>query len=131
MAHYALLDSNNIVINVIAGRDEDEESTYWEEYYSKATGYKCLRTSYNTFLNAHAFGGTGFRKNYAIIGGYYDESRDAFIAPKDFPSWVLDEQTCGWIAPEAYPSDANEYEWDELLGNWYKIPAEEEIENGA
>lgn len=97
MAHYAILDANNIVTMVIVGKNEDE--TYndqpmdWEAYY----GGK--RTSYNTFGGIHRTGKTPFRKNYAGIGYTYDAARDAFIAPKPTPDAVLDEATCQWIVP--------------------------------
>jgi len=102
MAHYAQLDSNNIVVNVFVGRDEDDLAdgvTSWEEYYAP-DGYTVKRTSYNTYGGQHSEGGTPFRKNYAGIGYTYDEARDAFIPPQPGPDWTLDEETCTWVAPE-------------------------------
>jgi len=87
MAHYALLDGNNVVLSVIVGKDEGSD-TNWETYYSNITGKTCKRTSYNTTRGIHKSGGTPFRKNYAGIGFTYDESRDAFIPAKPYNSWV-------------------------------------------
>lgn len=93
MAHYAMLDENNIVLQVIVGKDEGTEGRDWEQYY----GGK--RTSYNTVCGQHRDGGTPFRKNYAGIGFTYDAVRDAFIAPKPTPESVLNETTCCWEEP--------------------------------
>ena len=116
MAHYAFLDENNIVINVIVGKDEGE--TDWEAYYSDKTGYPCKRTSYNTHAGEHRLGGTPFRKNYAGIGYSYDPARDAFIPFKPYSSWVLDEDSCTWNAPVAMPNDGQVYIWDEDTISW-------------
>lgn len=102
MAHYALINEDNIVINVIVGRDENEiiDGIFdWEDYYSKETGLKVLRTSYNTHAGVHQKQGEPFRKNYAGIGYTYDFNRNAFIAPKPSDDAVLDEETCTWILP--------------------------------
>jgi hypothetical protein len=101
MAHYAFLDENNIVTEVIVGRNEDEivdGISDWETHYAEfRTGLRCLRTSYNTFGGVHKEGGTAFRKNYAGIGYLYDEQRDAFIPPKPTKGeWTLNEDTCLW-----------------------------------
>lgn len=119
MAHYALLDQNNVVLNVIVGKDEGGE-TDWETYYSNLTGRTCKRTSYNTIAGTHKEGGTPFRKNYAAIGFTYDESRDAFIPAKPYNSWVLDENTCQWQAPTPRPTDGV-YNWDENTLSWIEI----------
>lgn len=127
MAHYALLDENNIVINVIVGRDEDEivgGVSDWESYYSEVTGLTALRTSYNTMANHHLGGGTPFRKNYAGIGFTYDNSRDAFIPPQPFASWNLNEETCQWDPPVPYPSGSTIYTWDEEAGDWVGVENE-------
>lgn len=101
MAHYAFLDENNIVTEVIVGRNEDEivdGITDWESYYGEVRGQVCKRTSYNTVGGVHSGGGTPLRKNYASIGFIYDPIRDAFIPPKpEEGNWVLDETTCTWI----------------------------------
>jgi len=90
MAHFAQIDENNIVVQVIVGVDEPLDG---EAIYAETTGQVWKKTSYNTFGGVHQLGGTPFRKNYAGIGYFYDSVRDAFIAPKPYPSWVLDEQT--------------------------------------
>jgi len=92
MAHYAFLDDNNIVTQVIAGNDGDE----LEQFYSQEMGKVCKRTSYNTYGGKHKFGGEPFRKNYAGIGFIYDKDKDAFIPPKPNGDWVLNDETCLW-----------------------------------
>ena len=106
MAHYAFIDSNNIVTQVIVGRDEDDLAdgiTSWEDYYGNRHGQTCLRTSYNTHGNQHIAGGTPYRGNYAGIGYTYDPDRDAFIAPEPSDSIRFDEDTLTWIVPEPEP----------------------------
>ena len=104
MAHYAFVDVNNIVTQVIVGRDEDdlaEGVTSWEDYYGAVAGLRCLQTSYNTLGGVHVTGGTPFRGNYAGIGYTFDETLDAFIAPKPSDGdWVLDESTFSWVEVE-------------------------------
>lgn len=105
MAHYAFLNENNIVTEVITGRDEDdlaEGVTSWEEYYGAVRGQRCLQTSYNTQAGVHLHGGEPLRGNYAGIGFEYREDLDAFIPSKpeatdEFPEWVLDEATFSWV----------------------------------
>jgi len=121
MAHYAFLDENNIVIEVITGKDEGVDGIDWEEWYGNFRGKVCKRTSYNTLGGVHSSGGTPFRKNYAGIGYSYDETRDAFIPPKPFSSWILNEETCLWISPVPYPNDGNFYEWNEEMQNWTQV----------
>ena len=99
MAHYAFLDENNVVTEVIVGKNEGEDGVDWEQHYSAFRGQVCKRTSYNTFAGVHSKGGTPFRKNYAGIGYTYDPVRDAFIPPKPSDDAVLDEATCQWIVP--------------------------------
>jgi len=121
MAHYAFLDQNNIVTEVIVGKNENEDGINWEQQYTLIRGQVCKRTSYNTIGGVHQLGGTPFRKNYAGIGYIYDENRDAFIAPKPYNSWILNENTCNWEAPVAYPVDSNvnnRYKWNEEILNW-------------
>ena len=108
MAHYAFLDENNIVTEVIVGKNEGEEGINWEEHYGNFRGQVCKRTSYNGNI----------RKNYAGIGFQYDQTRDAFIPPKQFNSWILNEDTCLWEAPVAMPEDGNMYSWNELTLSW-------------
>lgn len=126
MAHYALLE-NGVVTQVVTGRNEDEivdGISDWEAHYSEVTGLTALRTSYNTYGGVHSEGGTPFRKNYAGIGFTYDEARDAFVPPKPYESWVLNEDTCLWEAPVPYPNDGEAYSWNEDLGDWELIPSE-------
>lgn len=103
MAHYAFIDEQNIVTQVIVGRDEDDLPdgiTSWEDYYGERYGQTCLRTSYNTYGNQHSNGGVPFRGNYAGIGYTYDEARDAFIAPEPPDAVGFDEDTLQWIVPK-------------------------------
>ena len=116
MAHYAFLDENYIVTEVIVGKDESNFD--WERYYGDIRGQLCKRTSYNTIGGVHKNGGTPLRKNYAGLGFTYDPIRDAFIAPKPYPSWFLNEETCRWEAPVPYPNDGQLYDWDELTKSW-------------
>ena len=118
MAHYAFLDGNNIVTEVIVGKDEGEQGIDWEQWYGNFRGQACKRTSYNTKAGVHSEGGTPFRKNYAGIGYTFDEARDAFIPPKPFASWVLNEDTCLWEAPVAMPTDGGFYDWNEDTQSW-------------
>ena len=120
MAHYAFLDSNNIVTEVIVGIDETEliEELSPEIWYGNFRNQTCVRTSYNGSI----------RKNYAGIGYSYDLDLDAFIPPKPFDSWILDEEVCRWEPPVAYPSDVAEgsfYVWNEDILNWEEIILEE------
>lgn len=118
MAHYAFLDENNIVTEVIVGNDENDDGVNWEQRYSVFRGQGCKRTSYNTIGGVHINGGTPFRKNYAGIGFTYDTVRDAFIPPQPYTSWVLNEDTCNWDPPVPYPSDGQLYQWDEDQLAW-------------
>jgi len=111
MAHFAKLDENNIVTGVYVVGDE-YETTYAE--WRKEFGEVYVQTSYNAASN-------GFRKNYAGIGYSWDEGRDAFIPPKPFESWVLDEDTCRWEAPVPYPNDGKVYLWDEGSLSWVEV----------
>lgn len=121
MAHYAFLDKNNIVTEVIVGKDEGEEGRDWEQWYGEFRGQTCKRTSYNTQGGVHTLGGIPFRKNYAGIGYTYDTQLDAFIPPKPFASWVLNESTAQWDAPVPMPTDGKMYSWDEVTTNWIEI----------
>lgn len=101
MAHYAILNENNLVVNVLVGKDQTDHFLYeyWEEYYGNIFGMKCKRTSYNTFKNKNLVTGIAFRGNYAGIGYSYNEELDAFIPPKLFESWILNEETADWESP--------------------------------
>jgi len=118
MAHYAFLDTNNIVTEVITGKDEGEGGIDWEQHYGEFRGQPCKRTSYNTYGGVHRNGGTPIRKNYAGIGYTYDAIRDAFIAPKPFASWLLNETSCHWEAPTPTPTDGKVYSWNEEQLAW-------------
>jgi hypothetical protein len=119
MAHFAKLDAKNEVVFVTVGRDDEVEGEL-----TMRTGAVYKQTSYNTRGGVHLLGGTPLRKNYAGIGYTYDAQRDAFIPPKPFPSWVLNETTCLWDAPVAYPTDGQFYQWDESVTNWVAVPTE-------
>ena len=128
MAAFAEIDALKKVIRVLALDDKDTQDKYGNEveavgvkYLNKAFGGTWLRTSYNTAKNTHQLGGTPFRKNYAGIGFTYDETRDAFIPPQNYPSWTLNEDTCIWEAPVAYPADGKVYEWNELDKSWVEF----------
>ena len=112
MAHYAFLGANNVVTEVITGINETEliEGLLPETWYGNFRGQVCKRTSYNNNI----------RKNYAGIGYTYDAARDAFIAPKPFASWVLDEATCRWQAPVPMPSEGM-WMWDEATVSWIAV----------
>jgi hypothetical protein len=127
MAHFAKLNAENYVIFVTVARDEDENR---EVEISEQSGEIYKRTSYNTHGGIHfkADNNTpsqdqskAFRKNYAGIGYYYDSIRDAFIPPKPFPSWILNEYSCLWQSPIPYPNDGKIYQWNEEIGNWEEI----------
>lgn len=127
MAHYALLNNENIVVNVITGVDEDTVQTdldgtqvggsteAWEAFYASRPwfdGLTCKRTSYHGRI----------RKNYAGVGFTYDPVRDAFIPPRPvWQSWVLNEETCQWEAPTPMPDDGNIYQWDEETLSWVEV----------
>ncbi len=121
MAHYAFLDDNNIVTEVIVGKNEGEENIDWEVWYGNFRNQTCKRTSYNTYGNAHSDSGTPFRGNYAGIGYTYDETNDVFIPPKPFDSWVLNESTWLWDSPVTYPSDGKMYIWNEETTSWDEV----------
>jgi hypothetical protein len=123
MAHYAFLDENYIVTEVIVGKDESNYD--WEAHYGQFRGQLCKRTSYNTHGGVHSGGGTAYRKNYAGIGYSYDPQRDAFIPPKPFASWVLNETSCLWDPPTPMPTDGKMYTWDEATTSWVELPAQQ------
>ena len=109
MAHYAFINENNIVVEVIVGKDETEliEGLTPEQWYGEFRGQKCVRTSYNNNI----------RKQYAGVGYTYDAVADVFITPKPFASWSLDANY-DWQAPIAYPADGKLYSWDESNQAW-------------
>ena len=127
MAHFAKLDQNNIVVFVTVGRDEDNGK---EDQLTARTGDVYKQTSYNTRGGVHYDPVTGqpsdnqnkaFRKNYAGLGYTYDYDRDAFIPPKPFNSWVLNETSCLWEAPVPMPTDGKRYTWNEETVSWDEL----------
>ena len=128
MAHYACLDENNIVFQVITGVAEGTDGVDWEEEYGKRMNCVCKRTSYNTRGNSYYDPLTGsedpskaFRKNYAGIGFSYDEELDAFIPPQPFDSWHLDTETFLWQPPIPKPNNGNIYFWEESMLKWVRV----------
>ena len=123
MAHYAYLDENSIVTQVIVGKDEGEDGVDWEAYYG------AVRTSYNTHGGQHANGGTPFRYNYAGIGYTFSDAPEwaaqegAFIPPQPFASWVLNPDTALWDAPVPMPAEAGPWSWDEATTSWVEATA--------
>jgi len=126
MAHFAKIGTDNIVEEVVVVKDEvllDSNNVEQEQlgidFLTTLTGHtNWKQTSYNTFAGSHKTGGTPLRKNYAVIGYVYDESKDAFYETQPFTSWNLNETTCVWEAPLSLPSDASVevfYEWNEDL----------------
>lgn len=111
MAVYALVDENNIVIDVRGGDAE------WAQTQTD----RWIETDPDTVGGLHRFGGTPLRKNYAQIGYSYDETLDAFIPPKTTPSWVIDTVTGQWVAPVSYPSDGRNYAWNETRQEWESL----------
>lgn len=133
MAHFAEIDENNIVTRVVVVPDEQEHRG--QEFLAEdlSLGGKWIQTSINTRGGIHYepnFGepssdqSKALRKNYAGAGYFYDEQRDAFIAPRVFESWFLDEETCQWQPPVPMPETGGPWIWNEELGNWEEIPSE-------
>ena len=125
MSHYAQLDENNVVVFVIHAKSNDKEDEFTE-----STGDVWKQTSYNTYGGIHYTDGEpsedqskALRFNYAGIGFTYDETRDAFIPPQPYASWALDEDTCLWVAPIAYPAEGD-HVWDEETTDWVEVPDE-------
>ena len=126
MASFAKIGLNGKVIEVQSVANEVlhdsngvEQESIGVDFLTKLTGYPLWKqTSYNTFGGVHKLGGTPLRKNHAGIGYTYDEDKDVFIAPKPFNSWILNEDTCLWEAPVAYPNDGQIYKWNETIKNW-------------
>ena len=115
MAHFAHI-TNGIVDNVIVIDAETLVTGHWGDLQS------WIQTSYNTQAGVHALGGTPLRKNYAGVGYTYDQQRDAFIPPKPFESWILDETTCQWQAPTPIPIETGKlFSWDETTKSWKDI----------
>jgi hypothetical protein len=117
MAHFAEVDGNNIVLRVLVVDDSQESNGQNFLANTLGLGGTWIKTSYNTNAGVHRNGGTPLRKNYAGIGYTYDSERDAFIAPKPYPSWILDEETCVYEAPVAMPTEGR-YTWNEETTSW-------------
>jgi hypothetical protein len=118
MAHFAKVN-NGIVEQVIVAEPE-----FFDTFVDSSPG-QWIQTSYNTHGGVHANGGTPLRKNYAGIGYSYDATRDAFIPPKPYASWALNEDTCLWGAPVAMPTDGGRYTWNESTQAWDAVPDEQ------
>jgi len=126
MATFAKIGLNNKVIevhsvhnDVLKDADGVEQEANGIDFLTKLTGWSIWKqTSYNTSSGVHKLDGTSFRKNHAGIGYTYDEDRDAFIPPKPFNSWTLNEDTCHWEAPVAKPADGELYNWNEETTSW-------------
>ena len=130
MAHFAKINSSNIVVQVIVvndnellvdGTESEAQGINFLNATYKVDNVNWKQTSYNTHSGVHSEGGTPLRKNYAGIGYTYDASKDAFIPPKPFNSWSLNETTCQWQAPVAYPDDNKKYRWNEDTTSWDEI----------
>ena len=115
MSHFAQIDENNIVTQVIVIEQDVVDTGLFGDPAS------WIQTSYNTSGGVHLLGGTPLRKNYAGIGYTYDNTRDAFIPPKPFNSWVLNETSCLWEAPTPMPTDGKIYNWDEATTSWVEV----------
>lgn len=116
MAHWAEIDENNVVLRVLVGNNYDPNGDEGYQWLIDNLGGTWIKTSYNGRI----------RKNFAGIGFTYDETRDAFIPPKPFESWLLNEETCRWEAPTAYPEDGEMYAWDESQLQWKPVEYSEE-----
>ena len=121
MAHFAKIRNDNIVerVEVVHNNiatDEQAGITFLQNLYNDTATWK--QTSYNTLANTHKLSGTAFRKNYASVGYTYDETKNAFIAPKPYASWVLNDDTCLWESPVAYPDDGERHTWNEDTTSW-------------
>jgi len=114
MAHYAKV-TDGIVTKVIVA-----EADFFNTFIDDSAG-EWIQTSYNTHGGEHTLGGTPLRKNFAGIGFTYDREKDAFIPPQPYASWTLNETTCLWEAPVAYPDDEKEYIWNESITNWTEV----------
>jgi len=112
MSHFAQINTDNVVVQVIVAEQDFIDTGVLGD------PSKWIQTSYNTQAGVHRLGGTPFRKNYAGMGFTYDSTRDAFIPPKPFPSFILDEETCTWNPPVARPNDDKFYTWNESTLAW-------------
>ena len=118
MAHYAKIENNTVTQVIVAEQD------FFDTFVDTSPG-EWIQTSYNTTSGVHTLDGAPLRKNYAGVGFSYDRTLDAFIPPKPYTSWILDEETCLWNAPVAYPSDDKMYKWNEETVNWIEVETSE------
>ena len=120
MAHWAEIDSDNIVTRVLVVADDKEDG---QKFLAEDLGLggTWKKTSYNTQGGVHANGGTPYRKNFAGVGYKYDAAKDAFIPPKPFASWTLNATSCLWEAPTPMPTDDKRYVWDEPTTSWKEV----------
>ena len=121
MAHFSKLNSENTVVKVVVvsndiATTEENGINFLNKLYNSTDVWK--QTSYNTYGGVHRLGGTSFRKNYGCVNFKYDETKDAFIPPKPYNSWILNETTCLWESPIAYPTDNQDYIWNEINQTW-------------
>jgi hypothetical protein len=116
MSHFAKVQDGKVVQVIVA------EPEFFNTFVDSSPG-EWIQTSYNTHGGVHTLGGTPLRKNYAGIGYTYDSQRDAFIPPKPFASWVLNDDTCLWDAPVAMPDDGKQYQWNEDTQAWVEVTA--------
>ena len=121
MAHFAEIDSDGTVLRVLVVANDQENRG--QEFLANDLGLggTWKKTSYNTIGGVHTSGGTAYRKNYAGIGYKYDATRDAFIPPKPYLSWELNEDSCLWEAPTPMPTDGKIYSWDEPTTSWKEV----------
>lgn len=120
MAHFAEIDEDNLVTRILVTDNDAPNEGY--DWLTENLGGTWIKTSFNTFGGQHLLGGVPLRKNRAEIGFTYDAVRDAFVPPKPYDSWVLNEETCLWQAPKARPTDGKKYLWDEGLLDWVEQP---------
>ena len=121
MAHWAEVDGDSVVVRVLVGNNADPAGDEGYQWLLNNLGGTWVKTSYNTFGGIHTLGGIPFRKNFGRVGYSWDEARNAFIAPKPFNSWILDEETCQWEAPVPYPNDEKVYLWNEESLSWVEV----------
>ena len=124
MAHFAEINENGIVLRVLVVDNAQESNGQDFLANTLGLGGTWVKTSYNTVGGVHTNGGTPLRKNYAGIGYTYDSDRDAFIPPKPYASWTLNEDSCLWDSPVAYPTDGERYTWNEETTSWDLVPTE-------
>ena len=114
MAHFAKVTDGKVTQVIVA------EPEFFTTFVDTSPG-EWIQTSYNTHGGVHAYGGTPLRKNYAGIGYTYDRTKDAFIPPQPFASWILNETTCLWDSPTPYPTDNKKYLWNESTKDWEQV----------